>query len=139
MCLHCYDNQDLYGWCDLIGKEWHMFSKDPLDDATRAQFLDMMTYRLNHQAILNINSPSPDFQSALVNLYPPYAISYKSILSNVGEVIKGRRMVDPQHYSAFDLIPRIIMILHAKESNELISKMAVRPSNIIDRNCACSQ
>ncbi len=83
MGIHQYDNKAQYGWCDLLDtEEWHTFSKDPLDDNKRARFFDMMTYRLNHQAILNINSP--DFESAMVNSYPPYAISYKSMSINVG-------------------------------------------------------
>jgi hypothetical protein len=81
-----YDEKESYGWCDLLDKdEWHAFSRDPLDDNKRAHFLDRMTYRLNKQDLLNITT-SPDFESALVNAYPPYAISCKSMSINVGEV-----------------------------------------------------
>ena len=73
-----------------------------------------MTNRLSDQAVLNINSPG--FESDAVNSYPPYAISYKSMSIDVGEVVKSRRKVDPRHYNAFDLLPRIITILHAKRN-----------------------
>ncbi len=89
---------------------------------------------MNNQAMLNT---SPDFQSAVVNSYPPYAISYKSMLIDVGEVIKSRQKVDLCHYNAFDLLPRIITILHAKETNELISKMAEKQSNTAMINFVC--
>jgi hypothetical protein len=59
----------------------------------------------------------------MVNPYPPYAISYKSMSIDVGEVIIVRRKVDPRHYNAFDLMPRIIMILNAKDKNELTFSM----------------
>ena len=89
MKTHQNDDRELYGWCDLLDTdEWHMFSKDPLDDNKQACFLDRMTQRLSNQAILNINSPG--FESAVVNSYPPYAISYKSISIDVGKVIKSR-------------------------------------------------
>ncbi len=135
MRAHGHDDKELYGWCDLLDTdEWHAFSKGPLDDNKQAQFLDRMTYRLSNQAILNT---SPGFDSALVNSYPPYAISYKSMTVNVGEVIKYRRKVDPRHYNAFDLLPRIITILHSKETNKLISKMAEKQSNTAMINFVC--
>jgi hypothetical protein len=81
---------------------WHAFIRDPLDDNKQAQFLDRMTYRLSNQAILNT---SPGFESAVVNSYPLYAISYKSMTVDVGEVIKSRRKNDPRQYNAFDLLP----------------------------------
>jgi len=136
MKTHQNDDKELYGWCDLLDTdEWHMFSKDPLDDNKRARFLDKMTYRSSNQAILDINSPG--FESAVVNSYPPYAISYKSMSRDVGEVTKSRQKVDPQHYNAFDLSPRIITILHAKETNELISKTAEKQSNTAMINFVC--
>ena len=67
MKTHQHDDKELYGWCDLLDTdEWHMFSKDPLDDDKRARFFDRMTYRLGNQATLNIAS-SPGFESAVVN------------------------------------------------------------------------
>ena len=136
MKTHQNDDKELYGWCDLLDtEEWHIFSKDPLDDNKRARFLDKMTYRSSDIAILDINSPG--FESALVNSYPPYGISYKSMSIDVGDVIKSRRKVDPRHYNAFDLLPRIITILHAKETNELISKTAQKQSNTAMINFVC--
>jgi hypothetical protein len=85
--------------------------------------------------MLGINSPG--FESALVNSYPPYAISYKSMSIDVGDVIKSRRKVDPRHYNAFDLLPRIITVLHAKETNKLISKTAQKQSNTAMVNFVC--
>ncbi len=137
MKTHQQNDKELYGWCDLLDTdEWHMFSKDPLDVDKRARFLDRMTYRLNHQAILLI-STSPGFESAVVNPYPPYAISYKSVSIDVDEVTKSRRKVDPRHYNAFDLLPKIITILHAKETNELISKTAQKQTNTAMINFVC--
>jgi len=95
-----------------------------------------MTYRLGNQATLDIAS-SPGFESAVINSYPPYAISYKSLSTDVGEVIKSRQKVDPRHYNAFDLLPRIITILHAKETNKLISKTAQKQSNRAMINFVC--
>lgn len=136
MKTHQNDDKELYGWCDLLDtEEWHIFSKDPLDDNKRARFLDKMTYRSSDYAILDINSPG--FESALVNSYPPYAISYKSMSIDVGDIIKSRRKVDPRHYNAFDLLPRIITILHAKETNELISKTAQKQLNTAMVNFVC--
>jgi hypothetical protein len=138
MKTHQNDDKELYGWCDLLDTdEWHMFIKDPLDDDKRARFLDRMTYRssVTNQAILDVMSPC--FESAVVNPYPPYGISYKSMSIDVGEVIKSRRKVDPRHYNAFDLLPRIITILHAKETNELISKTAEKQSNTAMINFVC--
>ena len=136
MKSHKNDDKEVYGWCDLLDTdEWHIFSKDPLDDNKRARFLDKMTYRSSDYAILDINSPG--FESALVNSYPPYGISYKSMSIDVGDVIKSRRKVDPRHYNAFDLLPRIITILHAKETNELISKTAQKQSNTAMINFVC--
>ncbi len=89
---------------------------------------------MSNQAILNT---SPGFESAVVNSYPPYAISYKSMSIDVGEVKKSRQKVDPRHYNAFDLLPRIITILHAKETNELISKTAEKQSNTAMINFVC--
>jgi len=106
MKTHQHDDKELYGWCDLLDTdEWHMFSKDPLDDDKRDRFLDRMTYRLGNQETLDI-ATSPGFESAVVNSDPPYAISYKSLSTDVGEVIKSRRKVDPRHYNAFDLLPQ---------------------------------
>ena len=48
---------------------------------------------------------------------------------DVGKVVKSRQKVDPHHYNAFVLLPRIITILHAKETNELILKTAEKQSN----------
>jgi hypothetical protein len=56
---------------------------------------------------------------------------------DVDEVIKSRRKVDPRHYNAFDFLPRIITILHAKETNELISKTAEKQSNTAMVNFVC--
>jgi hypothetical protein len=93
MCANGYNDKDVYGWCDLLETdEWHGFSRDPLNDNKRAHFLDRMTYRLDDQEILNT---SLDFESALVNANPPYAISYKSMLIDVREVKKSRQKVDP--------------------------------------------
>jgi hypothetical protein len=50
---------------------------------------------------------------------------------------KSRRKVDPRHYNAFDLLPRIITILHAKETNELISKTAEKQTNTGMINFVC--
>ena len=86
-----------------------------------------MTNRLSDKGVSNINSLG--FESDVVNSYPPYAISYKSMTINVGKVVKSRREVDPRHYNAFDLLPRLITILHPKETNKLISKTAAKQSN----------
>ena len=94
-----------------------------------------MMYRSSDYAILDINPPG--LESAMVNSYPPYAISYKSMSIDVGDVIKSRRKVDPRHYNAFDLLPRKITILHAKETNELISKTAQKQSNTAMVNFVC--
>jgi hypothetical protein len=33
MKTHQNDDKELYGWCDLLDTdEWHIISKDPLDD-----------------------------------------------------------------------------------------------------------
>jgi hypothetical protein len=133
MKTHQYDDKELYGWCDLLDTdEWHIFSKDPLDDDKRARFLDRMTCRssVTNAAILNVCSP--EFESAVVNSYPPYGISYKSMSIDVGDIIKSRRKVDPRH-----LLPRILMILHTKETNELISKTAQKQSNTAMVNFVC--
>ena len=136
MKTHQNDDKELYGWCDLLDTdEWHMFNKDPLDDNKQARFLDKVTYISINQAILDINSPG--FELAVVNSYPLYAISYKSMSRDVGEVAQSRRKVDPRHYNAFDLLSRIIMILHAKEINELISKTTEKQSNTAMMNFVC--
>jgi hypothetical protein len=56
---------------------------------------------------------------------------------DVEEVIKSRQKVGPRHYSAFDLLPRISTNLHAKETNELISKTAEKQSNTAMINFVC--
>jgi len=96
-----------------------------------------MTYRSSetNNTLLNVNAP--ELELADVNSYPPFGISYKSMSIDVGDVIKSRRKVDPRHYNAFDLLPRIITILHAKETNELISKTAQKQSNTAMINFVC--
>ena len=94
-----------------------------------------MTRRSSDFAKMNINSHG--FESAVVNSYPPYAISYKSMSVDVGDVIKSRQKVDPRHYNAFDLLPSLITILHAQETNEIISKTAKRQSNTAMVNFVC--
>jgi hypothetical protein len=42
---------------------------------------------------------------------------------DVGQAIKGERKLDPWHYNAFDLIPRIVNILFAKANNKPMSSM----------------
>jgi len=96
MKSHKNDDKGVYGWSDLLDTDkWHIFSKDPLDDNKRARFLDKMTYRLSvtNNALLYVNTP--EFELAVVNSYPPYGISYKSMSIDVGDVIKSRRKVDP--------------------------------------------
>ena len=61
----------------------------------------------------------------------------KALSIDVGEVTKSRRKVDPRHYNAFNLLPRIITILQAKEANELISKMAEKQINTVMINFVC--
>ena len=56
---------------------------------------------------------------------------------DVGEVIKSRQKVDPRHNNAFDLLPRLIIILHAKETNKLISKKAQKHLNTAMVNFVC--
>ncbi len=81
---HGYNYKDVYEWCDLLDTdEWHAFSRDPLNDTKRACFLDRMTYRLDDREILDT---PPDFESALVNAYPPYASSYNSMSIDVRKV-----------------------------------------------------
>ncbi len=80
---HGYNDKRVYGWCDLLDKdEWNAFIRDPLNDTKRAHFLDRMTYRLGKEDLLDITT-SPDFESASVNAYPPYAIRYKSMSIDV--------------------------------------------------------
>ena len=134
---HGNNDKAAYGWCDLLDKEeWHEFIRDPLNDTKRAHFLDRMTYRLGKDD-LSDEDKTPESESGGVNSYPPYAISYRSMTIDVGKVEKSRRRVDPRHYNAFDLLPRIITILHAKEANELISKTAEKDINTTMINFVC--
>ena len=74
------ENSDLdaYGWCDLLDtQEWYDYIDDSLNDMWRAAFLDNMTERSDSKKMLS--STTAEFQAALVNSHPPYAISYKSM------------------------------------------------------------
>jgi hypothetical protein len=74
---------------------------------------------------------------AIRNPYPPYAISFKSMTLDVGTVIKGERRLDPRHYNAYDLIPRIVTILLAKATNKPMSSMIGDSTNTAIINFIC--
>ncbi len=74
---------------------------------------------------------------AIWNPYPPYAISYKSMTVDVGQAIKGERKLDPRHYNAFDLIPRIVTILLTKANNKPMSSMIGDSTNKAIINFIC--
>ncbi len=54
------------------------------------------------------------------NTSPPYGIFYESMTVTVGQIEKGRRGVDQRHLNGCDMIPNIVMMLHAKKKNEII-------------------
>ncbi len=81
---------------------------------------------------------SPEIQAAIVDPYPPYAVSYKSMTVDVGEVVKGYRKLDLCHYNNFDLIPQIVTILLAKAKNKLMSSMIGDSTNKAIINFICS-
>ena len=62
-----YNDKELYGWCDLLDTdEWHAFSRDPLNDTKRANFLDRMTYRLGKEDLSDADK-TPESESGAVN------------------------------------------------------------------------
>jgi hypothetical protein len=125
------DNQRIYNWSHLLKTpEWNAYVENPLDDVTRVKFLD----RITRPQILDT---SPEIQAAILNPYPPYAISYKSMTVDVGQVVKGERKLDPRHYNAFDLVPWIVTILFAKANNKPMSSMIGNSTNKAIINFIC--
>ncbi len=57
-----------------------------------------------------------------INKYPPYAIQWEGMTTDVGLIIKSVRRVDGRHYNGFLMLPSIVTVLHAKIKNEIPSK-----------------
>ena len=120
------DDQRIYKWSDLLATpEWNNYVENPLDELVRVKFLDRLT---EHKE---------DTLEAMRNPYPPYAISLKSMTLDVGTVTKGERKLDPRHYNAYDLIPRIVTILYAKATNKPMSSMIGDSTNTAIINFIC--
>ncbi len=97
------DDYNAYGWCGLLATdEWDTYIKDPLNENARLAFIAKITNK----------EEFPEYAS------PPYGIFYKSMTVTVGKIEKGCRWVDQRHLNGFNMIPIIVMILHAKKKNE---------------------
>ncbi len=71
------------------------------------------------------------------NTSPPYRIFYESMTVTVGKIEKGRRRVDQRHLNGYDMIPIIVMILHAKQKNDIIPNAVSDNLNHRMINCIC--
>ncbi len=122
------DDQRIYPWSHLLKTpEWNAYIENQLDEVTRVKFLDRITRPLTIDTL----------PEAIRNPYPPYTISYKSMTVDVGQAIKRERKLDPWHYNAFDLIPRIVTILFAKANNKPMSSMIADSTNKAIINFIC--
>jgi hypothetical protein len=102
------DGYKAYGWCGLLATdEWDTYIKDPLNENARPAFIAEMTNKEEFPK----NAP------------PPYGIFYESMTVTVGKIEKGRRRVDQRHLDGFDMILIIVMILHAKQKNDIIANV----------------
>jgi hypothetical protein len=102
-----YQNYDhkAYGCCSLLAiDEWNTYIKDPLNENTRSAFISKMT----------------NTEMFPKNISPPYGIFYKSMTVTVGKIEKRCRQVDQRHLNGYNMIPIVVMILHAKKKNDII-------------------
>jgi hypothetical protein len=102
------DDYKAYGWCGLLATDkWDTYIKDPLNENARLAFIAKMTNK-------------EEFPK---NTSPPYGIFYESMTVTVGKIEKGCRRVDQRHLNGFNMIPIIVMILHAKKKNDIVANV----------------
>jgi hypothetical protein len=87
------DNFDVYNFCELLHtKKWDEFIKNPLNDKAKQNFLDKMTTRSKY----NLLDLTEGEKKVKINKYPPYAIQWEGMTSDVGDCKGGFRKVDPR-------------------------------------------
>ncbi len=113
------DDFDIYNYCELLHtKRWEEFIKNPLNDKAKREFLDEMTKISEY----NLSNLSEEEKKVKINKYPPYAIQWEGMMSDVGDIKGGVRKVDPRFYNGYQMLPLIVTILHTKIKNEIPSK-----------------
>jgi hypothetical protein len=119
---HQNDDHKAYGCCSLLATdEWNTCIKDQLNENARLAFISKMT----------IKEKFPK------NASLPYGIFYKSMTVTVGKIEKGHRRVDQRHLNGYDMIPIIVMTLHAKKKNDIIPNVVSDDLNHRMKNYIC--
>ncbi len=128
------DDYEAYKYCDLLkGKKWDKFISDLLNDQAKRDFLDVMTRRNKY----TLSELSEEEKNNQINEYPPYAIQWKGMTTDVGAIKKLVRRVDPRFYNGYLMLPSIITMLHAKITKEIPSKIVSDPINQAMINFTC--
>jgi hypothetical protein len=128
------DDFDVYSYCGLLHTtKWDDYITNPLNDKTKRVFLDEMTQRSKYM----LSELSEEDRKKRINKYPPYAIQWEGMTTDVGLIIKSVRRVDGRHYNGFLMLPAIVTVLHAKIKNEIPSKIVGDATNKNMINCIC--
>ncbi len=109
----------VYTYCELQHTtKWDGFIKNPLNDKAKRDFLDEMTKRSKY----TLSELTEEEKKIKINNDPPYGILWEGMTLDVGGIKGGVRKVDLHSYNGYQMLPSIIMILHAKIKNEIPSK-----------------
>ena len=128
------DDYAAYQYCELLHNEkWDRFVSDPLNDKAKRDFLDVMTRRNKY----TLSELSEEEKRIKINDYPPYAIQWEGMTSDVGPIKKSIRKVDPRFYNGYLMLPSIITMLHAKMKKEIPSKIVSDTTNKAMINFTC--
>jgi len=131
-----YDNVDyeVFQYCELLNNDkWDKFIDDLLNEIAKWDFLDHMTKRSKY-TLSELIEEETKFQS---NDYPSYAIQWEGMTVDVGGTKNAVRRVDPRFYNDYQMLPSIIMMLHAKILKEIPSKIVSVPTNKAMINFTC--
>ncbi len=120
------DNFDVYNFCKLLHtKKWDEFIKNLLNDNAKHDFLDEMAKRLKYY-LLDLTEEK---KKVKINKYPPYAIQWEGMTSDVSDCKGGVRKVDLRFYNGYLMLPSIVTVLHAKTKNEIPLKIVGDATN----------
>jgi hypothetical protein len=110
------DNFVIYTYCKLLHTtKWDEFIKNLLNDKAKQDFLDEMTKRSKYM----LSELTEEEKKIKINKYPPYGILWEGMTLDVGGIKGGVRKFDLHFYNGYQMLPLIVMILHAKIKNEI--------------------
>ncbi len=82
------DNFEVYKYCELLHtQKWDEFINNPLNEKAKQDFIDEMTNRSSFV----LSTLSEEEKRIRINKNPPYAITFKGMMSDVGLIINGVR------------------------------------------------